>query len=222
MVDKHCAECNEIPNKPKECSRCKQVIYCGLLCQTVHWPEHKQICARPSGKTEPPGKVRTAAELSALNNIKKELMKAIDEDELYNKIITTVHKSYGHPHVSAALAHASVMRNMADLRSVVVIILNQDDGNFTIPEERFCHQIIDVEFQKMLKDDTLLIGDGILGLENSGTSLGAGIREVYNVKKPKMVPIIILTKSSTTGEFVRNLGNNNFGFIHNFPIPNSQ
>lgn len=39
-----CFVCNIIPNTPKRCSRCKNVIYCSEKCQTKDWKRHKTDC----------------------------------------------------------------------------------------------------------------------------------------------------------------------------------
>lgn len=39
-----CDECHEPVTKVFRCSRCKQVKYCGLLCQRAAWLTHKEDC----------------------------------------------------------------------------------------------------------------------------------------------------------------------------------
>ena len=50
-----CSNCKKISNFPKKCTRCGAVLYCGINCQTKHWPEHKMTC-KASGKAQPDGK----------------------------------------------------------------------------------------------------------------------------------------------------------------------
>ena len=48
---KICNNCSKpaisVPNGLKQCSRCKQVRYCGAKCQKVDWPKHKKDCKPP-------------------------------------------------------------------------------------------------------------------------------------------------------------------------------
>ncbi|KAF8196756.1 hypothetical protein K438DRAFT_1585494 [Mycena galopus ATCC 62051] len=48
LENRVCAAClkPEILNNSKlvKCGRCKEADYCGKVCQTVHWKEHKKIC----------------------------------------------------------------------------------------------------------------------------------------------------------------------------------
>lgn len=42
---KNCSYCGEHPPKLKGCSRCREVFYCNVECQTAHWhASHKKIC----------------------------------------------------------------------------------------------------------------------------------------------------------------------------------
>lgn len=41
-----CQNCQEVLAKPKTCSACKGVAYCGETCQKKHWPAHKAECKR--------------------------------------------------------------------------------------------------------------------------------------------------------------------------------
>ena len=39
-----CAGCRQNTQKPKRCSRCREVLYCSVECQRKHWPQHKIVC----------------------------------------------------------------------------------------------------------------------------------------------------------------------------------
>lgn len=39
-----CASCGALPEKLKNCSRCRTVWYCSEDCQRRHWPLHKGHC----------------------------------------------------------------------------------------------------------------------------------------------------------------------------------
>lgn len=40
-----CAMC-DAPDAKQLCTKCKTANYCKRKCQVVHWPEHKELCAR--------------------------------------------------------------------------------------------------------------------------------------------------------------------------------
>lgn len=44
-----CIVCDE-QDKNKKCSNCKEVYYCGPVCQQADWFQHKKICQSPEGK----------------------------------------------------------------------------------------------------------------------------------------------------------------------------
>lgn len=51
-----CANCGNVgsPKKLKQCSSCKETLYCSRACQKQHWTEHKGKCThltRDSGKS---------------------------------------------------------------------------------------------------------------------------------------------------------------------------
>ena len=37
-----CVMC--LADAPSRCARCNKVAYCGVPCQSAHWPTHKQVC----------------------------------------------------------------------------------------------------------------------------------------------------------------------------------
>ena len=37
-----CACCHKVGRY--RCSGCKQVVYCGAICQKKHWPSHRDEC----------------------------------------------------------------------------------------------------------------------------------------------------------------------------------
>ena len=39
-----CSHCGNQPAKLQQCSRCKQVAYCGADCQNADWKKHKKKC----------------------------------------------------------------------------------------------------------------------------------------------------------------------------------
>ena len=39
----HCSNCQKL-TKPRRCTRCLKVSYCGQECQRAHWKEHKKDC----------------------------------------------------------------------------------------------------------------------------------------------------------------------------------
>lgn len=43
---KKCVNCKALSSKLKQCSRCKQVNYCGVECQRLHWTQHKHECGK--------------------------------------------------------------------------------------------------------------------------------------------------------------------------------
>eukprot|EP01063_Lacrimia_lanifica_P002893 TRINITY_DN11566_c6_g1_i1.p1 TRINITY_DN11566_c6_g1~~TRINITY_DN11566_c6_g1_i1.p1 ORF type:complete len:440 (+),score=84.07 TRINITY_DN11566_c6_g1_i1:86-1405(+) len=38
-----CHQCKAVTREPYNCP-CRRVVYCGIACQTAHWPEHKLVC----------------------------------------------------------------------------------------------------------------------------------------------------------------------------------
>jgi len=45
---RRCATClveQTSSTKLKKCARCQDVYYCGVTCQMIHWPTHKETCA---------------------------------------------------------------------------------------------------------------------------------------------------------------------------------
>jgi hypothetical protein len=58
-VREHCANPGCDGGGVKRCAVCKQIRYCGKLCQVAHWPEHKVACSFPNW---PVHKVLDAAE----------------------------------------------------------------------------------------------------------------------------------------------------------------
>jgi len=42
-VGKHCANCHKI-NDLRMCAGCREVRYCGAICQKKHWSKHKEVC----------------------------------------------------------------------------------------------------------------------------------------------------------------------------------
>jgi len=45
--DSSCAHCGKQSAKNKRCSICKEVSYCGAVCQNAAWKKHKKICVAP-------------------------------------------------------------------------------------------------------------------------------------------------------------------------------
>ena len=43
-VAKICASCARVKESMKQCTQCKAVYYCTVLCQKAHWKVHKQAC----------------------------------------------------------------------------------------------------------------------------------------------------------------------------------
>uniref|UniRef100_A0A383WBQ3 MYND-type domain-containing protein n=1 Tax=Tetradesmus obliquus TaxID=3088 RepID=A0A383WBQ3_TETOB len=41
-----CAACGASGVKLRNCSGCKQVVYCNRECQAAHWKQHKKVCSR--------------------------------------------------------------------------------------------------------------------------------------------------------------------------------
>ena len=46
-----CENCDS-PEKLKQCSSCKEMLYCSKTCQQQNWNEHKQKCTHLSSVTE--------------------------------------------------------------------------------------------------------------------------------------------------------------------------
>lgn len=43
-----CARCGDVSSRL--CSICRSVSYCGIWCQQLHWPEHRQHCSEKKDK----------------------------------------------------------------------------------------------------------------------------------------------------------------------------
>ena len=41
-----CASCGKERMKPQRCTTCKDIVYCGTLCQKRDWQQHKHLCQR--------------------------------------------------------------------------------------------------------------------------------------------------------------------------------
>ena len=41
---RRCEECRKIEPKMFKCGRCKQMWYCSVTCQKLHWSKHKETC----------------------------------------------------------------------------------------------------------------------------------------------------------------------------------
>ena len=39
-----CSNCGKMASSLKHCSKCRNVLYCSVECQRLHWPQHKSIC----------------------------------------------------------------------------------------------------------------------------------------------------------------------------------
>ena len=69
------------------CSRCRSVAYCGVACQTAHWPEHKALCgkqpaasAAPTSPAAPPSIAQHPLAASSLAGLSSALA-ALERDE---------------------------------------------------------------------------------------------------------------------------------------------
>merc|ERR1712190_148344 len=45
-MEKRCAYCAVIVDKPSICSKCRKTYYCGRACQRNHWKVHKHECGK--------------------------------------------------------------------------------------------------------------------------------------------------------------------------------
>ena len=53
---KCCAFCGDSNSKLFKCSECKNVLYCGRLCQKSDWKMHKLVCSASPLLWSPPSK----------------------------------------------------------------------------------------------------------------------------------------------------------------------
>ena len=59
----HCANPNCAGRGLKTCNRCKRTRYCGVECQSAHWPTHKPECKKPAPKAASTRKVKSGGKL---------------------------------------------------------------------------------------------------------------------------------------------------------------
>ncbi|KAK2887119.1 hypothetical protein Q8A67_015347 [Cirrhinus molitorella] len=74
MDTEYCATCGE-RGADKKCSFCKMVVYCGPVCQRLHWFTHKRQCKTPVSQRD--------ARLNRQPKL-RELSSSVDDSDLVN------------------------------------------------------------------------------------------------------------------------------------------
>lgn len=89
------SNCKSGPNTPlMACSSCKQVYYCGVVCQRFNWPTHKVPCNETKKQTQrflrKINELRSAGRFRNLDEVEKDkIRKKAFYEEGFNVSILT-------------------------------------------------------------------------------------------------------------------------------------
>lgn len=227
-----CGYCDKPLLRGSACARCKLTHYCNRSCQAQHWPTHKLLCNTNRQKREYEQSQKEANEI--IQNIQRILAGTTPDDSaLFEKLQAPLNEFYGTSYGSAALAHACVMRRMADMLSVIVVCIEYDAATSTFGSPRSCYHILDRDFQDMIANNALQLGEDTFDLGLSAPSLQQQITTVYKLE-PHSIPLILIavaaaaataavataTTVTANSTFIRPFPEAKVcGIVHSFTIP---